>query len=235
MKLFRRHAVPGDANEIAAQVAMRPEGFATTIVSAVALVLSAYSLWETSLKQADLDVYVTDTVSYARDVSGGFNVRQAGGYEVLAIPVTIANSGARDGAVLSLHLDAQNPANGQAVRFESSYTADATYFAAVDDPSTGAKRPKMPFAPLVIAGRSAWSGTILFYVPDYNAQKLITSKGKIEATLNARTPRPSGWFDQLLGGGEAAPVTLTFDVPEISTTYLVTGEFARLRSASANP
>jgi hypothetical protein len=234
MKLFRSRPVDGQTSEAASQALMRPEGVATMVISAVALLLSAYSLWETSIKAADLSVYVTETASYARDVTGGFSVRQAGGYEVLAMPVTIANSGARDGAVLSLQLDAQNPGNGQAVRFEAAYTADATYFAAVDDPTTGAKRPKTPFAPLVIPGRAAWSGTILFYVPDYTAQKLIASKSKIEATLRLRTPAAGGWFDWLLGSGQTPPIALTFDVPEISTTYLVTGEFARLRSVAAS-
>ncbi|HEY7646882.1 MAG TPA: hypothetical protein VH858_17710 [Hyphomicrobiales bacterium] len=235
MKLFRRAAPGADANEVATQALMHREGLATTVVSAIALLFSGFSLWESSLKQADLSVYITDTVSYARDVSGGYDVRQAGGYEVLAVPVTIANGGARDGAVLSLQIEAKHPETGQTVRFDASYTADATYFAAVDNPTTGAKRPKLPFAPLVITGRSVWSGTILFYVPDYNEKKLLTSKGKIEATLKVVTPRPTGWLDRLLGGGSAQPITLTFDVPEISTTYLMAGEFARLRSATAKP
>jgi hypothetical protein len=234
MKLFRRHPLGGEANEIAAQAAMRPESLTTVIVSVTALLLSAYNLWESSLKQADLSVYVTDTVSYARDTTGGFDVRQAGGYEVLAVPLTIANGGARDGAVVALQIEAQKPGTGEAVRFEAAYTADAAYFAAVDDPTTGAKRPKLPFAPLVITGGSVWSGTILFYVADYKEKKLITSKGKIEATLKLLTPRPSGWLDQMLGAGSAPPMTLTFDVPEISTAYLVTGEFARLRSPAAS-
>ena len=235
MKLFRRAAPGADANDLATQALTHREGLATTVVSAIALLFSGFSLWESSLKQADLSVYITDTVSYARDVSGGYDVRQAGGYEVLAVPVTIANGGARDGAVLSLQIEAKHPETGQAVRFDASYTADATYFAAVDNPTTGAKRPKLPFAPLVITGRSVWSGTILFYVPDYNEKKLLTSKGKIEATLKVLTPRPSGWFDRLLGSGSAQPITLTFDVPEISTAYLMAGEFARLRSATARP
>ena len=231
MNLFRRRPAGTDANEIATLALTHQEGRATTAVAAIALLLSGYSLWETSLKQADLSVYVTDTVSYARDVSGGFAVRQAGGYEVLAIPVTIAN----DGAVLSLRLEAKNPDTGQTVRFDAAYTADATYFAAVDNPTTGAKRPKVPFAPLVIAGRSAWSGTVLFYPADYNEKKLVTSKGKVEATLSALTPAPSDWVTRVLGGGTVAPIPLTFDTPEFEVAYLMTGEFARLRSPTARP
>ncbi len=90
MKLFRRAAPGADANDLATQALTHREGLATTVVSAVALLFSGFSLWESSLKQADLSVYITDTVSYARDVSGGYDVRQAGGYEVLAVPMTIA-------------------------------------------------------------------------------------------------------------------------------------------------
>jgi hypothetical protein len=78
---------------------------------------------------------------------------------VLAVPVTIANSGARDATVMSLQIDAKNPETGQTARFDAAYTADAAYFAR----SRGAERPKTPFSALVIAGRSAWSGTVLFY------------------------------------------------------------------------
>jgi hypothetical protein len=235
MNLSQRRPVGVDANEIATRTLMHREGRATTVVAGIALLLSAYSLWETSLKQAALDVYVTDTVSYARDISGGFEVRQANGYEVLAVPVTIANTGARDGQVLSLQLDAKNPETGQTVRFAAAYTADATYFAAVDNPTTGTKRPKVPFAPLVIAGRTAWSGTILFYPTDYNEKKVVTSKGKVEATLSFLTPALSDWGAQMLGAGAVAPMTLAFDAPEFEVQYLVTGEFVRLRSATARP
>ena len=235
MRLFGRRLVGANANEIATQAHIAPESRATAVVSAIALLLSAYSLWETSLKQADLGVYITDTVSYARDISGGFDVRQAGGYEVLAVPITIANDGARDDAVLSVRLEARNPKTGETVRFNAAYTADATYFAATDNPTTGAKRPKVPFAPLVIAGRSAWSGTILFYPADYKEKKLVTSNGKIEATLSVLTPAPSGWLSRALGAGPVAPIALAFDAPEFEVDYLLTGEFARLRSATVNP
>jgi len=62
---------------------------------------------------------------------------------VFAVPITIANGGARDGAVLALQLDVSNPRTGMTGRFEATYTADAAYFA-----NTGVKRPKTPFSAL---------------------------------------------------------------------------------------
>ena len=85
-----------------------------------------------------------------------------GPFEVLAGPSTITNSGARDGAVLSLQLEAKNPATGQIEKFKSSYVADAQYFGSRDDVAERLKRPKIPFAPISVSGRSAFTGTILF-------------------------------------------------------------------------
>src|SRR5262245_49900735 len=102
---------------------------AATVISGTALVFSAFSLWETSLKQADLSVYVGDAVTYTRDPNNEDRAFEAGGYEVLAMPVTIANGGARDGAVLLLQLDAKNPETAETGRFVAAYTAGAEYFA----------------------------------------------------------------------------------------------------------
>ena len=110
MRLFRRRSVaPGaSASDMATHVVVHSGGGQLTAIGTViALVFSAYSLWETSLKQAKLDVYVTGVVTYTRDATDDY-LAPAGGFEVFAVPVTIANSGARDAAVLSLQLDAKN-------------------------------------------------------------------------------------------------------------------------------
>jgi hypothetical protein len=103
-------------------------------------------------------------------------IRPSGGFEVLAVPVTIANSGARDGVVLALELDVNNPKTGLGARFAATYTADAAYFAA-----TGTQRPRTPFSALVIAGRTAWTGTVLFYPVSYSNGKALTPKRKVDA------------------------------------------------------
>jgi hypothetical protein len=140
----------------------------------LALVFSGFSLWETSLKQAELTVYATGVVTYERDLTADDYIRPSGGFEVFAVPITIANSGARDAAVLSLQLDVNNPKTGLAARFEATYTADSAYFA-----NTAAKRPKTPFSALVIAGRSAWTNTVLFYPVNYSNRKALTPVRKV--------------------------------------------------------
>jgi hypothetical protein len=174
MRFFRRCAAGTDATEIATHAGFNVHGVVSASVSVVALLFSGFSLWETSLKQADLTVYVTGVVTYERDLTAAEYITPAGGFEVFAVPVTIANGGARDAAVLSLQLDAVNPKTGLAARFEATYTADGTYFA-----NTGDKRPKTPFSALVIAGRSVWTGTVLFYPVSYSNGKALAPVVKV--------------------------------------------------------
>lgn len=131
-------------------------------------------MWETSLKQAELSAYVTGVVAYERDTTDDASIQPSGGFEVFAVPITIANGGARDAPVLALQLDVDNPKTGLAARFEATYSVDAAYFA-----NTGAKRPKAPFSALVIAGRSSWTGTVLFYPVSYSNGKALTPVGEV--------------------------------------------------------
>jgi hypothetical protein len=142
----------------------------TAIGTVVALAFSAFSLWETSLKQADLSVHVPGVITYARDTTASDDIRPSGGFEVLAVPVTIANGGARDAAVVTLRLDVKNLSTGLSASFEATYTAEPSYF----NPNPKTVRQKMPFSALVIAGRSAWRGTIVFYPVSYSNGKALT-------------------------------------------------------------
>ena len=159
-----------------------------TLVSAFAFAFSAVSFYETVLKQPNLRVYVTDTLAYTRDPWGG--------YEVVAVPLTIANSGARDGAVITLELDVKNVDTGKAETFTSAYTADAQYFGGSDDVAKRIKRPKLPFAPLSIAGRGAFAGVILFYSEEGSA-KLVEPNSKLELTLRVLTRAADGWLEAM--------------------------------------
>ena len=194
-----------------------------TMVSAFAFAFSAVSFYETVLKQANLKVYVTDTLSYTRDPYGG--------YEVIALPVTIANSGARDGAVVTLQLTVKNLESGRSETLSSAYTADAQYFGGRDDVANRIKRPKLPFAPLAIAGRSAYAGTILFYTAegrDGREQKtLIEPKSKIEMTLRVLSPPSSGWLEQRFFV-QPAPITLTGEVGAFLPGALYVGDTVKI-------
>jgi hypothetical protein len=147
----------------------------TAVVSAIALVFSAYSLWETSLKRADISVFVPGVVTYTRDTTPSVDIQPSGGFEVLAVPVTIANGGARDAAIVALHLDVKNLKTGLSARFEATYTTEPSFF----NPQFDSPRTKTPFSALVVAGRSAWRGTVVFYPVSYSNGTALTPVSKI--------------------------------------------------------
>jgi hypothetical protein len=192
-------------------------------VSGAALVASTVSLWESTLKQPDLKVYVTDNIYYTRDPYGSF--------EVVAVPVTIQNSGARDDAVIALQLDVTTAA-GTTERFVSTYTADAQYFGSSDDVTNRKRRPKQPFAPLSVSGRGAYTGTILFYTSEYKEQRFLEPKTKVELALRVVTPGPNGFFDRML---QKAPnvITLHAEVPNYLQGALYAGDTVRLKITGA--
>jgi hypothetical protein len=189
-----------------------------TLVSAFAFAFSAVSFYETVLKQPNLHVYVTDTLAYTRDPWGG--------YEVVAVPLTIANSGARDGAVITLELDVKNVDTGKAETFTSAYTADAQYFGGSDDVAKRIKRPKLPFAPLSIAGRGAFAGVILFYAGEGSA-KLVEPNSKLELTLRVLTRAADGWLEAIFLA-KPARIALRAEVANFLPGALMVGDMARM-------
>ena len=203
-------------------VSARP-GFAawfSSMGSAIALVVSGVSLWETVLKQPQLKVYVGNSIPYTRDPWGS--------YEVFAVPITIMNSGAQDGAVMSLKLDLTNPENGQKDTFEGAYTADASWFSGSDNVTNRTKRPKAPFSPISISGRSAWNGTLLFYSAEAREKKVAEPKSQIAGFLTITAPDPEGWLDRAFAK-TPAPIAVAFGVPNYLPGALLSGDVARLR------
>lgn len=143
-------SLPGDGpNDLAIQTAANSGGRLTAIVSAVALLFSAYSLWDSSLKAPDLKVFVPPLIQYASPYNNS-------NFEVFAIPVTIINEGGRSGTVLSVDLEATNVKTGATKRFYSAdfgrWTTDKTRMNANN-----------PFAPIALAGKASRTETILFY------------------------------------------------------------------------
>ena len=115
----------GDPAEIATHGLGGLEGGKlAAILSLFALLMSAYSLWETSLKQADVQIFVPPVIQYSAPY-------QNSNFEMIAVPVTLTNEGARTATVLSMEL-------------------------AVTDPRTKQTKASMP--PTSAAGR--WSGPV---------------------------------------------------------------------------
>lgn len=197
--------------------------------SFIALLFSAFSLWETSLKQPDLQIYVSPVVHYTR---------QGDEAEVFAVPITIANQGARDGTVLLLNLRVKAMASGSERDFYSAYTVDGSFFLPPGrfDQSTRSfervDRPKTPFAPISVPGRGTYTGTLLFFNKGKAWPKFVTDKGDFELTLE-----PAIRFDESLGivdrmlRRDPQPVTLRVSLPWFSDRQFDVGGTVRMVSA----
>jgi hypothetical protein len=66
------------------------------ILSLIALVFSAISLYETILKKADLGIYLGSVIHYGKDI-----LRPE---DAFILPLTITNSGAEDAVIVEFRL-----------------------------------------------------------------------------------------------------------------------------------
>ncbi len=200
----------------------------TGVFSVVAVAMSQFSLYQTVIKQANLHVFVPDTISYTRDADGSF--------EVLVVPVTIANSGARDGLVSSLKLKVRNTGTSVERTFHATYIADQGYFSTApetDGNTVRARpRPKFAFAPLMVAGRSGYSGTLIFYPRSYSEDRVIPKEGQFRFELSAemKVVEKLDIVDRAFGN-TIKPVSFDAHLPKVSRYFegqMLTGKFVRL-------
>lgn len=200
----------------------------TGLFSVIAVIMSGFSLYQTVIKQAHLHLFVPETISYTRDADGSF--------EVLVVPVTIANSGARDGLVSSLTLKVRNTDTNRERTFHATYIADQGYFstAPVTDGNTvrAKPRPKFAFAPIVVSGRSGYSGTLIFYPRSYSADRVVPKEGAFEFELSAemKVVEKLDVLDQAFGH-TLEPVSFKAQLPKVSRYFegqMMTGKFVRL-------
>lgn len=234
-----RKSLTDENNDIAQNTATGSSGgtfagIVTGLASAVALVFSAVSLYHSVLKQPELQFYVSPVVHYTRDP--GEN------YEVFAIPLTIANHGARDGAVLDMELAVTARNGGETKRFYSAYRVDGDFFVPPGGYDRQAKRfervdrPKEPFAPISIAGRSNYSATLLFYTKGKAFPKIVSEAGEYDLTLSldTRLDKSLGILDDLTRI-EPQPVQLRVRLPYFSDSEVRRGGTLRMLNVAWSP
>lgn len=180
-------------------------GLFATLLSGVALVFSGFSYYDSSMKTAELTVFVPPMIHYARD-------REA---EVFNIPITITNDGARTGTVLMMELDVQNLNSGaetKLAKFHSAYLGDYPR----DD--TAVSRS---FAPLSIPGHGTFTETVRFYPMDFSQPYVVDDKGDYRFTLKLVTAKLQA-PDFVTRHWLADPEPLTFDLtlPGLAEQYL---------------
>jgi hypothetical protein len=164
----------GTDGTLASLTAIGYGGLHATILSAVALVLSAFSLYESTFKTADLEIFVPPVIHYARDNDGSV--------ELFAIPITVTNGGARTGTVLSMQLDVEDIKTHKTKRYYSAYLGEHQV-----DPSA----TNRSFAPLSIAGRETFTQTVRFYPAGDALPRLIEDAGDFRFTVTLLTAEPS--------------------------------------------
>jgi hypothetical protein len=209
-------------------------GRVTALASAVAILFSGFSLWETSLKQPQLTMFVAPVVHYTRDPNGD--------YEVFAIPITVANQGARDGAILSFEMDAKQDGADTSKTFYSAYTVDGRFFVKPGSYNIQTRqfdrvdRPKTPFAPVAVPGRGTYTGTILFYAKGKVLPKIVSDKGKFELTIrvDAQLDESLGFLDRLWRKA-TPPVTFKVALPYFSKGHLLIGGTHRMKNIAWSP
>lgn len=177
-----------DPNELASQTAAGVDGNRiAAIVSAIALVFSAYSLWETSLKQADVAVFVPPVIQFSAPY-------QNSNFEMIAIPVTLTNEGARTGSVLSMELAVTDPRSKATKLF---YAADLGNWSM----ERARSRSFTPFAPISLAGRSSRTETVLFYTrgDDQKPNEIIREPGPyvMKLSLEVAENTDFGFLDRM--------------------------------------
>ena len=191
--------VRGEASDVAIEAAAHGNGaWLANVVAAIALTFSAYSLWESSLKQPDVRLFVPPVIQYAAPYNNS-------NFEVIAIPLTFANEGARTGTVLSMELAVTDPRTKQTKHF---YAADFGRWT-MEKTRNGAYQP---FAPISLAGRAARTETVLFYTRGEQEKpaQLVQELGpyRFALKLEQATADDLGIVDQWLARG---PAEVTFE------------------------
>jgi hypothetical protein len=149
-------------------------------VAAFALLFSAYSLWETSLKGPHLTLFVPPVIRYASPY-------QNSNFEAFAIPVTIANEGARAGIVVSMALVVTDPAKKLVKRFYSAALGPWS----IEKSRTDAFEP---FAPVSLPGHSSHTDVVLFYArSDETVMQIVQAAGTFQFSLALDVAQSEGF------------------------------------------
>ena len=120
-------------------------GLTATIISAFALIFSGYSFYETVVRAPDLSVFVPPHIRYADPNSPDDP------FEVFAIPLTVANDGARTGTAMAIDLEVTNLRSKETKKF---------YAANLGDWKADTGRS---FTPVTLSGKSSFSETVQFF------------------------------------------------------------------------
>lgn len=180
-------------------------GLFATLLSAVALIFSTLSYYESSMKTADLEVFVPPMIHYGRD----------GDNDVFNIPITISNDGARTGTVLGMELVVENP---KPTAEEKRKTFHSIFIGEYPRDDTTVSRS---FAPLSIPGHGSFTETVRFYPSGNGLPFVVDDPGEYHFTLKLLTAKPANPdFIDTWWRTEPKPVKFTLTLPYMSVQSL---------------
>ena len=181
------------------------------LAAAVAVVFSAYSLWQSSLRPAILQVFVPPVITYASPL-------QNSNFEAFSIPVTITNEGARSGTVLSMTLVVTDPVKNMSKRFYSANFGQWTN-------QKFREGEFQPFAPISIPGRTSLTNTVQFYArTEETVQQIVREAGRFQFTITLDAPFSQGLgiTGRLFNRG-TAPLTFEMVLPDLDHRAFTSG------------
>lgn len=207
-KLFRPAS---DTGQHAALAQASHGGRAATALSAIALLFSGLSYYESALKDAELEFFVPPVIQYGRD----------GDAEVFMVPITVSNNGSRTGTVLAMELVAENPsAQGEEAKNKTFYSAF------LGEHPRNPEQAGRAFAPISVPARATYTETIRFYPQGNYFPKLVTDKGTFKFSLKLYTATGSepSVVQRATGGTAPKPIEFERILPYLSDQHV---EFRR--------
>lgn len=181
----------------------RSGGWLATVISALALIFSGYSFYETVWRAPDLAIYVPAQIQYSDPSRGPF--------EVFVIPLTIANDGARTGTILAIDLEVRNLKTNEVKRFYAS------------DFGPWRQTPRTVFSPISLVGRQSKSVTVQFVPRRGEAvQRILNQEGgdyAFKLTLRTAEASLGAVLDKLPGARSTSAAPLEFKMRSAALDY----------------
>lgn len=145
-----------------------------TLLSVVALLLSAYSFYDSSMRSPSLAIYVAPRADYTDPD------RPENPFEVFVLPVTLTNHGARSSTVHAVNLEITNPRTKQVKRFYGARLG------------AWGETPVKPFTPVVLVGKASYSEALQFFprASEKLGRILDLEAGDYELKLSLDTSAP---------------------------------------------
>lgn len=185
-----------------------------SLLSILAVAISAATLYLAELRRAEIDVLISDVAYLGRDPNGSA--------EIVLAPITIVNTGAREGVLRDIALTVERLDETGAV------VAERAFFAAHIGVAPG--RGAEPFTPIAALRQTALSSPVLFY-PVRPGPPVIDAAGRYRLTARYEIESGRSPLDAILPGDSATSAhTQSYEVrlPYFSAPELVDGGMIRM-------